>query len=84
MVMSWKQLVGDRIETVERLVYRIQVGLARTGQGQSTVVAEEQGRVQIRLKLTYLLTHRCLGDVQILRRPRETQALTGGFPVGCT
>lgn len=72
-----KQLVGNRVETVQCLMHRIQIGLAGTRQRQSAVVSDEQGRAEIGLQLTHLLTDRGLGDIELLAGKGETQSATG-------
>lgn len=69
-----EKLVGDRIEPIERFVHRVEISLTATGQRQASIVPDEQGRVQVCLELTNLLTYSCLGDFQILRRLRKIQA----------
>jgi hypothetical protein len=58
-------------------VHCIQVSLAGAGQGQSAVMADKQGRVQIGLELAHLLADRGLRDIEILAGKGETQAVPG-------
>jgi hypothetical protein len=60
-------------------VHRIQVSLARAGQGQSAVMTDKQRRVQIGFQLAYLLTDSSLRNFEIFRGLGETQAPASGL-----
>jgi hypothetical protein len=61
LVLAYReQLVGDRIESIECFVHRIEVCLPAAGQGQSAVVPYKQWRVQVILELPDLLADRGL------------------------
>ena len=58
-------------------MHRIQVSLARAGQGQSAVMTDKQRRVQVSFQLAYLLADSGLRNFEIFRGLGETQAPAG-------
>jgi hypothetical protein len=74
-----KQLIGNRIEPIQRPVYAFEVSLPRTGQGQAAMVPDKQGSIQIGFQLAHLLTNCGLRYIEILSGLGKTQTPTGGL-----
>ncbi len=72
VLLCRKQLVGDRIEALQRFMHCLQVSLTRAGQRQPAVMTNKQGRVQVGFQLTHLLADGGLRDLEIDRGARET------------
>jgi hypothetical protein len=60
-------------------VHRIQVSLARAGQGQSAVMTDKQRCIEIGFQLAYLLADSGLRNFEIFRGLGETHSPAGGL-----